>query len=50
MAASNFLDAKGTWAEYVAVNKKDVVPCPTHLSLAEAAALPLAGLTAFRYG
>ncbi|GAB5590305.1 hypothetical protein Unana1_05205 [Umbelopsis nana] len=38
----------GTWAEYIVVDRKDVVPCPTYLSLAEAAALPLAGLTAFR--
>jgi NADPH:quinone reductase-like Zn-dependent oxidoreductase len=40
----------GTWGEYIVVDKKDVVPCPHHLSIAEASALPLAGLTAYRYG
>ncbi|KAJ2960082.1 hypothetical protein NQZ79_g4465 [Umbelopsis isabellina] len=40
----------GTWGEYIVVNKKNVVPCPPHLSTAEASALPLAGLTAYRKG
>ncbi|CEG78072.1 hypothetical protein RMATCC62417_12730 [Rhizopus microsporus] len=43
------LPAIGTLTEEpVVVDQEDVVPCPEHLSLAEAAALPLAGLTAYR--
>ncbi|KAI7864079.1 hypothetical protein BDF14DRAFT_1838702 [Spinellus fusiger] len=38
----------GTLAESVAVDPLDLVPCPAHLSDIEAAALPLAGLTAYR--
>ena len=38
----------GTFAEYVAVPADRVFPKPSHLSWAEAAALPLAGLTAYR--
>lgn len=38
----------GTFAEYVCVNHAYVYPKPDHLSASEAAALPLAGLTAFR--
>lgn len=38
----------GTFAEYVAVPAINVHPAPAHLSDDEAAALPLAGLTAFR--
>jgi zinc-binding alcohol dehydrogenase/oxidoreductase len=38
----------GTFAEYVCINHTYVYPKPEHLSGAEAAALPLAGLTAFR--
>jgi NADPH:quinone reductase-like Zn-dependent oxidoreductase len=38
----------GTLSEFVAVEEKQVVLCPTHLSNAEAAAFPLAGLTAYR--
>ncbi|HEY8314671.1 MAG TPA: zinc-binding dehydrogenase [Candidatus Baltobacteraceae bacterium] len=38
----------GTFAQYVAVPKQNVYPAPAHLSDAEAAALPLAGLTAYR--
>ncbi|TPX54820.1 hypothetical protein PhCBS80983_g05720 [Powellomyces hirtus] len=38
----------GTFAEYVAVPKRLVHPIPPHLSFEEAAALPLAGLTAWR--
>jgi NADPH:quinone reductase-like Zn-dependent oxidoreductase len=39
---------KGTFAEYTVVPRAEIFPVPEHLSIAEAAALPLAGLTAFR--
>ncbi|MFM8357584.1 MAG: alcohol dehydrogenase catalytic domain-containing protein [Verrucomicrobiota bacterium] len=42
------LPRDGTWAEYVSVPATQLAPKPGHLSWAEAAALPLAGLTAFR--
>ncbi|MCS6820143.1 MAG: zinc-binding dehydrogenase [Chitinophagales bacterium] len=38
----------GTFAEYVVVPKQNVAPKPPHLNFYEAAALPLAGLTAWR--
>lgn len=38
----------GTFAEYVKVPQKYVYPKPEHLSFEEAAALPMAGLTAWR--
>ena len=38
----------GTFAEYIAVPARSVRPRPAHLSWAQAAALPLAGLTAYR--
>jgi zinc-binding alcohol dehydrogenase/oxidoreductase len=38
----------GTLAQYIHVPLAQVVPKPTHLSWEEAAALPLAGLTAYR--
>jgi NADPH:quinone reductase-like Zn-dependent oxidoreductase len=38
----------GTLSEAVAVEPKQVVLCPPHLSNSEAAAFPLAGLTAYR--
>lgn len=38
----------GAWAEYVTVPYDHVHPIPAHLSFLEAAALPLAGLTAYR--
>ncbi|WP_238605821.1 MULTISPECIES: zinc-binding dehydrogenase [unclassified Amycolatopsis] len=38
----------GTLAEYVVVPARNVVPKPEHLSWTEAAALPLAALTAYR--
>ena len=38
----------GTFAEYIRIDKNNVVPKPSHLSFIEAAALPLAGLTAYR--
>ena len=40
--------AAGTYAELVAVPEANVAPRPAHLSWHEAAALPLAGLTAYR--
>lgn len=42
------LPTNGTFAEKVAVGADRVVAKPEHLSWAEAAALPLAGLTAYR--
>ena len=42
------LPTNGTFAEKIAIEKKYIYPKPEHLSLHEAAALPLAGLTAFR--
>jgi zinc-binding alcohol dehydrogenase/oxidoreductase len=38
----------GTYAEFVKVPAANVLPRPTHLSDEEAAALPLAGVTAYR--
>lgn len=38
----------GTFSQYVAVPLENVYPKPAHLSMEEAAALPLAGLTAYR--
>jgi len=38
----------GTFAEYVKVGSDKVIEKPTHLNFEEAAALPLAGLTAYR--
>lgn len=38
----------GTFAEYIAVKEDRLADKPPHLSLEEAAALPLAGLTAYR--
>jgi zinc-binding alcohol dehydrogenase/oxidoreductase len=38
----------GTFAQYVAVPKSNVYLKPPHLSMQEAAAIPLAGLTAYR--
>jgi len=42
------LPQDGTFAEYVCVPARYVHPLPTHLSFAQAAALPLGGLTAYR--
>ncbi|MCZ2099950.1 MAG: zinc-binding dehydrogenase [Chitinophagales bacterium] len=39
---------EGTFADFIAINKKYVYPMPEHLTFLEAAALPLAGLTAYR--
>ncbi|KAF7305656.1 NAD(P)-binding protein [Mycena chlorophos] len=38
----------GTFSEYVVVERKEVVPTPAHLTDEQAAAWPLAGLTAWR--
>ncbi len=38
----------GTFAEYVAIESSQVVDMPSHLSFEQGAALPLAGLTAWR--
>ena len=38
----------GVGQELVTVDQEEVVDCPAHLSSAEAAALPLTGLTAWR--
>jgi zinc-binding alcohol dehydrogenase/oxidoreductase len=38
----------GTFAEYIALPAQCIRPLPAHLSFAEGAALPLAGLTAYR--
>lgn len=42
------MPAQGTFAEYIAINQKNVYPKPAHLTMQQAAALPLAGLTAWR--
>ncbi|RUS14800.1 LOW QUALITY PROTEIN: chaperonin 10-like protein, partial [Endogone sp. FLAS-F59071] len=47
-AILGLLPLPGTFAEYIAVPSVDVFPTPAHLTNAEAAALPLAGLTAWR--
>ena len=42
------LPENGTFAEYVRVPRNNLAPMPAHLGWEEAAALPLAGLTAYR--
>lgn len=42
------MPVNGTFAEYIAVKEDRLADKPPHLSLEEAAALPLAGLTAYR--
>ena len=42
------MPGNGTFGEFLAVPADRLVPKPAHLSFAEAAALPLAGLTAYR--
>lgn len=39
---------QGTFAEYISIDHQYVYPKPKHLSFEESAALPLAGLTAYR--
>ena len=41
--------ALGTFAEYVVVDRDEVVKTPSHLDDEHAAAWPLAGVTAWRY-
>ena len=38
----------GTLTNVINIDGKEVFPCPSHLSTSEAAALPLAGVTAYR--
>lgn len=40
--------AHGTFSDYIAISKKQVFEKPEHLTFEEAAAIPLAGLTAYR--
>ena len=42
------LPMEGTFAEYIRMPEENIVQMPQHLSFQQAAALPLAGLTAFR--
>ena len=42
------LPTDGTFAEYMSIPKENVLPKPEHLTFEQAAALPLAGLTAYR--
>ncbi|KAI9248017.1 hypothetical protein BDA99DRAFT_525563 [Phascolomyces articulosus] len=46
--ALGMLPLPGTLADTVNIDGKEIFPCPEHLSTPEAAAIPLAGLTAFR--
>jgi len=39
---------RGTYAEYIAIDEKDLVECPGHLGNEGAAAVPLGALTAYR--
>ena len=41
-------DRIGTFAEFIAMNEADVAIKPTHLSMEEAASIPLVGLTAWQ--
>ena len=42
------LPMDGTFAEYISIPEENIVKMPEHLTFQQAAALPLAGLTAFR--
>ena len=42
------LPTDGTFAEYISISEENIVKMPPHLSFEQAAALPLAGLTAYR--
>lgn len=48
MGMVNFPDFGRTFADYVLARPEDLVKVPSNFSFAEAAALPLAGLTAFQ--
>jgi NADPH:quinone reductase-like Zn-dependent oxidoreductase len=39
---------EGTFADYIAINNKYIVPKPKHLNALQGAALPLGGVTAYR--
>ncbi len=41
-------DRIGTFAEFIAINEDDLAPKPRQLTMAEAAAIPLVGLTAWQ--
>ena len=45
--AGGLLDLQGTLAEFIAADARLIARKPTHLSMAEAAALPLVGITAY---
>lgn len=55
LGAVKQVGGRGTFAEYVCVGKDDVIKMPEHLTgrgiqgYAEAAAIPLGGLTAYRW-
>ena len=42
------MPSPGTFAEHIAINQKYLYACPAHLTEIEAAAIPLAGVTAYR--
>lgn len=42
------MPSQGTFAEYIVADKKQIHELPKHLSCEEAAAIPLAGVTAYR--
>ncbi len=42
------MPTSGTFAEFIKISRRQIFPAPAHLSDAQAAALPLAGLTAWR--
>lgn len=42
------MPTNGTFAEYISIGAEYIYPKPAHLSFTEAAAIPLAGLTAWR--
>ncbi|KAG0150855.1 hypothetical protein CROQUDRAFT_37612 [Cronartium quercuum f. sp. fusiforme G11] len=48
LGGTRLTDGVGTFAEYIQVPESSCVPVPSHLSGVHAAAIPLAGLTAFR--
>jgi NADPH:quinone reductase-like Zn-dependent oxidoreductase len=44
------ISAGGTFTEFIAVDRKQVIIVPDHLPLVYAAAWPVAGVTSWRYG